>query len=216
MIAAATAGAGGTMGSLDRADSADTLWRVTTEGVAPDDRATEDEIAALRCYRHPERETYVRCGRCDQPICSRCAMQGPVGFRCRQCGRPARDPLTSMRPSQLAIGLAIAVAGGLVVGIFSTRIGFFGLIIAWFAGGIIADAILRFVGIKRGPLMAGTLIGGILAGAAIGLGTSALTIGGTFGADGGAFVAAYLREQALTAVLAAGIACFGAWSRLQL
>jgi hypothetical protein len=205
-----------TIRALDRPDPADTLAGVTTEGVAPDSGATEDDFAALRCYRHPDRETRVRCGRCDQPICSRCAMQGPVGFRCRQCGRPVRDPLTSMRPSQLAIGLAIAVAGGLVVGIFSTRIGFFGLIIAWFAGGIIADAILRFVGIKRGPLMAATLVGGILAGAAVGFGTSALTIGDTFGPGGGSFLAAYLREQAFTVVLAAGIACFGAWSRLQL
>ncbi len=183
----------------------------------PHDGATdESEPAALHCYRHPDRETYVRCGRCDQPICSRCAMQGPVGFRCRQCGRPARDPLTSMRPSQLAIGLAIALAGGLVVGLVSTRIGFFGLLIAWFAGGVIADSILRFVGIKRGPLMAGTLVGGILAGAAIAFGTDVMTLAGSFGPGGDAFIGSYLLEQGFMALLAAGIACFGAWSRLQL
>lgn len=178
--------------------------------------AEDPEPAALRCYRHPDRETYVRCGRCDQPICSRCAMQGPVGFRCRECGRPARDPLTSMRPSQLAIGLAISVAGGLVVGLMSGRIGFFGLILAWFAGGIIADAILRFVGIKRGPIMAATLVGGIVAGAAVAFGVDAATIGDTFGPGGGEFIASYLREQAISVALAAGIACFGAWSRLRL
>jgi hypothetical protein len=190
---------------------------VTTEGVASlDDADDEDGPQALHCYRHPDRETYVRCGRCDQPICPRCAMQGPVGFRCRQCGKPARDPLTSMRPSQLAIGLAIAVAGGLVVGIFSTSIGFFGLLIAWFAGGVIADSILRFVGIKRGPLMAGTLVGGILAGAAVAFGTQAIGMADSLGPGGGEFLATYLRDQAFTALLAAGIACFGAWSRLQL
>jgi hypothetical protein len=178
--------------------------------------AEDPEPAALRCYRHPDRETYVRCGRCDQPICSRCAMQGPVGFRCRECGRPARDPLTSMRPSQLAIGLAISVAGGLVVGLMSGRIGFFGLILAWFAGGVIADAILRFVGIKRGPIMAATLVGGIVAGAAVAFGVDAAMIGDTFGPGGGGFIAGYLREQAISAALAAGIACFGAWSRLRL
>jgi hypothetical protein len=178
--------------------------------------AADDEPAALRCYRHPDRETYVRCGRCDQPICSRCAMQGPVGFRCRQCGRPARDPLTSMRPSQLAIGLAISLGGGFVVGLVSSSIGFFGLILAWFAGGLIADAILRFVGIKRGPIMAGTLIGGIVAGAAIAFGIDAIGTAEAFGPAGGEFLAGYLRDQGLMAALAAGIACFGAWSRLQL
>ena len=176
--------------------------------------AEDPEPAALRCYRHLDRETYVRCGRCDQPICSRCAMQGPVGFRCRQCGRPSRDPLTSMRPSQLAIGLAISLAGGLVVGLLSSNLGIFGLILAWFAGGVIADAILRFVGIKRGPIMAGTLVGGIVAGATVAFGIEVAAFLGMFGGPG--FIAQILGEQALLSVLAAGIACFGAWSRLQL
>src|SRR3712207_8484915 len=102
-----------------------------------------DSAPALRCYRHPERETWVRCGRCDQPICTRCAMQGPVGFRCRQCGRPARDPLTSMRPTQVGVALAVAALGGAVVGLLAASAGFFGLIVAWFGGGIIADATMR-------------------------------------------------------------------------
>jgi len=176
----------------------------------------ETDPPALHCYRHPDRETWVRCGRCDQPICSRCAMQGSVGFRCRQCGRPARDPLTSMRPSQVAIGLAIAVGGGLVVGLAGSRIGFFGLILAWFAGGLIADAILRFVGVKRGPIMAGVLVGGILAGAAVAFGIDAAGMAGALGPAGDEFLGAVLRDQAITTALAAGIACFGAWSRLQL
>ena len=173
------------------------------------------EPDALRCYRHPDRETWVRCGRCDQPICTRCAMQGPVGFRCRRCGRPARDPLTSMRPSQLAIGLGISILGGLVVGLFSSRIGFFGLLLAWFAGGLIADAVIRFVGFKRGPKMIGVLFGGILAGAALGFVIEASVFASGFGPDSGAFVAAYVAEQGPWAVLAAGLACFGAWSRFR-
>lgn len=173
------------------------------------------EPQALRCYRHPDRETWVRCGRCDQPICTRCAMQGPVGFRCRQCGRPARDPLTSMRPSQLAIGLGISVLGGLVVGLFSTRIGIFGLLLAWFAGGLVADAVIRFVGFKRGPKMIATLFGGIVFGAALGFVIEAAVFASTFGPDGGAFIAAYVAEQGLWAALAASLACFGAWSRFR-
>jgi len=43
------------------------------------------------CYRHPDRETWIRCGRCDRPICTSCAMQGPVGSRCKQCGKLAFD-----------------------------------------------------------------------------------------------------------------------------
>ncbi len=37
---------------------------------------------ALRCYRHPDRETYVSCFDCGRGICPDCMTQGPVGIRC--------------------------------------------------------------------------------------------------------------------------------------
>jgi hypothetical protein len=144
-------------------------------------------------------------------------MQGPVGFRCRQCGRPARDPLTSMRPSQIAVSLGISVLGGVIVGLVGSSIGFFGLLLAWFAGGIIADAVIRFVGFKRGPRMAAALFGGILVGAAAAFVGEAAVAASGFGPDAAdAFMAAYVSSQGPWAALAAGIACFGAWSRLKL
>jgi len=36
----------------------------------------------LRCYRHPERETYVSCTECGRGICPDCMSFGPVGIRC--------------------------------------------------------------------------------------------------------------------------------------
>ena len=36
----------------------------------------------LRCYRHPERETYVSCSECGRGICPDCMTFGPVGIRC--------------------------------------------------------------------------------------------------------------------------------------
>ena len=141
-------------------------------------------------------------------------MQGPVGFRCRECGRPARDPLTSVRPSQLAIGLGISVLGGIAVGLISGRIGLFGLLIAWFVGGVVADSVIRFIGFKRGPRMMAALFGGILMGAALTFVGEAMTFAGSIGPDAG-FVLAYVYSQGPWAALAAGIACFGAWSRFR-
>ena len=37
---------------------------------------------ALRCYRHPDRETYVSCTECGRGICPDCMTFGPVGIRC--------------------------------------------------------------------------------------------------------------------------------------
>ncbi len=134
------------------------------------DAATADlhEPPPLFCYRHPDRETWVRCGRCDQPICTRCTMQGPVGLRCRSCGKPSRDALASLKPNQIAIGLAVATGLGAVVGYFGAQFGLFMIIVGFFAGTIIAEALDRTIGIKRGPRILAIAITGIVVGSVLG------------------------------------------------
>jgi membrane associated rhomboid family serine protease len=38
--------------------------------------------APMRCYRHPDRETYISCSECGRPICTECMTPAPVGQRC--------------------------------------------------------------------------------------------------------------------------------------
>ncbi len=44
-----------------------------------------EDGAAPVCYRHPGRETYIRCARCEKPICPDCMVSAAVGFQCPAC-----------------------------------------------------------------------------------------------------------------------------------
>jgi hypothetical protein len=195
-----------------------------------DTPAIDADSEALRCYRHPDRETYIRCGRCDQPICTGCAMLGPVGMRCKTCGKPAHDPLTSFTPTQAISGSLVAVAGGAIAAFVASRIGFFSIFISYFAGAAVAEAVTRVVGYKHGRGMLAIVLGGILVGGLIGFGVGlALTFGDLSEAVAAAQAAAeeagvdlgdtglgpMLVDAATWAALSAGAACVGAWSRLR-
>lgn len=171
----------------------------------------------LFCYRHPARPTLISCGRCEQPICTGCAMQGPVGFRCRSCGTPARDPLTALSARQFAAGAGIGLAAGVVTGAASA-IGFLGLCVALIAGRMAADRAHRATGYKQGPRLLLVVVGGIVAGTFIGYG---LFFGGLFWPVIAFYAATTVQDLSVSlqiggwAVFAAAVACLAAYWRLR-
>lgn len=69
------------------------------------------------CFRHPDRETYVRCTRCDRPICPDCMRDAAVGFQCVECVREGSRSTPQPRTvfgGRLAVGARVTWA---IVGI---------------------------------------------------------------------------------------------------
>lgn len=61
-----------------------------------------EQSAPPRCYRHPDRETWIRCTRCERPICPDCMTPAAVGFQCPDC--VAAGAAATRQPSTVAGG----------------------------------------------------------------------------------------------------------------
>lgn len=57
----------------------------------------------VTCYRHPDRETRVRCTRCERPICPDCMLAAPVGHQCPTCVEEARAEFRASGAGPVAV-----------------------------------------------------------------------------------------------------------------
>jgi hypothetical protein len=118
----------------------------------------------VRCARHPDVETALRCGRCGTPICPRCLVQTPVGARCPKCARLYKLPTFRVSPAYYlrAAGTALVMAAviGVIWGVFNNFVAFFwlNLVLAAAIGYAIGEVVGLSVNRKRGRWLA--VVGG--------------------------------------------------------
>lgn len=101
------------------------------------------EEGVLYCYRHPSRETGLRCAQCNRPICSKCAVHTPVGYRCPQCIREREDVFYTANALDYALAGIAALILGLLAGWLVPRLGFFVIFVGPFAGTLIGRMAFR-------------------------------------------------------------------------
>src|SRR5215212_1640474 len=94
---------------------------------------------AMRCYRHPDRETRVSCASCGRPICTECMTPTEVGIKCPDDARLPRGARAGvMKTDQIVksflAGIAVALVGAVVVYFVLPEIGFGRLILSGLAG----------------------------------------------------------------------------------
>ena len=102
----------------------------------------------LTCANHPNTETMLRCNRCEKPICIKCAIQTPTGYRCRECvrGQQKAFETAEWQDAPLAFGVSalISFLGSLIAG----NMGFLVIFIAPIVGTFISEAV-RYVTKRR-------------------------------------------------------------------
>ena len=121
------------------------------------------------CSRHKDTETNLACGRCEEPVCPRCLIHGPVGVRCPNCAQIRRLPTFDVTGVYLAraiaAGLTIAIVGGLIFSFLRLALGW-GPFIDWIAilgmGYAIGEGISVAVNRKRGRSLKFVAAGSVL------------------------------------------------------
>lgn len=66
-----------------------------------------DGSAPTYCANHPGVETSLRCNKCGKPICARCAIRTPTGYRCKECVRGQQKIFETAEWYDYALGFAI-------------------------------------------------------------------------------------------------------------
>jgi membrane associated rhomboid family serine protease len=85
------------------------------------------------CYRHPDRETYIRCQRCDRNICPDCQRHAAVGFQCPEC---VKQGAQGMPAARTRFGGVLRAEGAVVTKVL------IGINVAVFLLGLLAPALI--------------------------------------------------------------------------
>jgi hypothetical protein len=124
----------------------------------------------LACYRHPNRETTLRCNRCEKPICAQCAILTPVGYRCPECVKGQQKVFDNSTSIDLPLAAFVSfICIGLAT-IVLDYLGFWGLFVAPVVGGGIAEIVRWAVRRRRSLRLQWAAVGGGAVGVLVYLG----------------------------------------------
>jgi hypothetical protein len=100
--------------------------------------------APIYCANHPGVETSLRCNKCGKPICAKCAVRTPTGYRCKECVRGQQKKFETAEWLDYLLGFVTA--------------GFLGLIASFLASLISGISFIGWILIVVGAPSAGMVI----------------------------------------------------------
>jgi len=114
-----------------------------------------DLDTSLTCTFHPKRETQLRCNRCNRPICIKCAIHTPTGYRCPECIRSQQKVFITTRWFDYLIAFVIT---GLIsfLGSWLSYLmfgGIYTIFVALGAGWLAVWLVKKAINNRRSPLL---------------------------------------------------------------
>jgi hypothetical protein len=99
---------------------------------------TLQEPVIRSCAKHPKVETRLTCTHCETPICPKCMVVCEVGMKCKKCTTRTFSHVVKAEPRDWILGGLVGFLAGMsfgfVVGHLLFGIGYFALLICFFAG----------------------------------------------------------------------------------
>ncbi len=118
-----------------------------------------DSPPILYCANHPKTETTLRCSRCEKPICPKCAVSTPTGYRCKECVHGQQKAYNTAEWYDYLIAFLVAGFLSFIGSWIVPKLGFFTIFLAPIAGMIIAEAVRFLIRRRRSrSLFKGTAV----------------------------------------------------------
>lgn len=124
------------------------------------------EEVALYCTVHPTVETTLRCNRCGRPMCTKCAVKTPVGYRCKQCVREQQDKFfdAHLIDYMIAVGVSLVISF-LAAAVIARLWVLLAVFLSPAVGGVIGTIVWRLTSKRRGRYIALAVAIGVIVGA---------------------------------------------------
>jgi hypothetical protein len=103
----------------------------------------------LYCANHPQTETTLRCNRCEKPICSKCAVLTPTGYRCKECVKSQQKTFDTAQLIDYPLAFIVAGVLAYLGSLFIPRWFLLAIFGSPIAGTVIAEAVRLVVRRRR-------------------------------------------------------------------
>jgi hypothetical protein len=125
---------------------------------------TDTPIPTLYCANHPTVETSLRCRQCDKPICPKCAIRTPTGYKCRECVKGQQQIFNTATSIDYVLAFVTSSILSIIGCLIAQSLGFFTILVAPFVGIVIAEGVRLVTHRHRSRALFNTALAGTIAG----------------------------------------------------